>query len=322
MKAMVQRRFGGPETLDFVDLDEPEIGDDEVLVRVRAASVGPWVWRMMRPDPIVMRILGAGVRRPKQSIAATDIAGTVERVGSAVSQFSVGDDVFGECDGAFAELVAAPMRALAPKPGGLTFEQAAAVPVAGSTALIGLRDHGQLRAGQSVLIIGASGGVGTFAVQIARALGADVTAVCGTDAIAMVRELGADHVIDYTSQELGAAGVRYDVIFQGAGTESPSRLRRLLTRSGRLVLTSGEGGRLVGPLPRLAIGLIQSPFVSQSITTYVAKADHEILLALTALIDRGNVRPIVDRTYPLVEMGEAIRHVENGPNRGKTVVTI
>ena len=293
-----------------------------MLVRVHAASVGPWVWRMIRPDPLIMRLVGFALFKPKRTVPGADLAGRVEAVGRSVTRFRPGDDVYGEAEATFAEYTSAPESRLAPMPTNLTYEQAAAVPIAASTALLGLRDHGRLQPGRRVLIIGASGGVGTFAVQIGKALGAEVTGVCSTGSIDTVRALGAEQVIDYTAQDFSTSGDRYDVIFQLAGTQSPSQLRRSLTREGTLVLSSGEGGRLIGPIGRIIRASMLSPFVSQRLRSFYASPSFDDLLDLTAYIEAGDVKPVIDRSYPLSDAPEAIRSAEEDHVRGKIVITI
>ena len=322
MKAIVQHDYGTPEVLTYADVDRPVPGDEEVLVRVHAASVGPWVWRMVGPDPRIMRIAGGGLSKPKRTIPGADMAGRVEAVGEQVTSLQPGDEVYGEADGCFAEFVCAAADACAPKPVDLDFVQAAAVPVAGNTALLGLRDHGHVEPGQQVLVIGASGGVGTFAVQIAKAIGARVTGVCSTDSMDTVLALGADEVVDYTKQDVTAGPERYDLIFQLAGTQSAAQLRRALTPEGIVVLSSGEGGPLVGPIGRLLTAIVTSPFVSQTYKPFYATPDRENLLALTELIESGQVEPMIDRTYPLSEAAEAVRSAQHDHIRGKIVLTV
>jgi NADPH:quinone reductase-like Zn-dependent oxidoreductase len=320
MKAIVQRRFGPPDVLELREVEKPAIGDGDVLVRVRASSVNPADWHVIRGRPFLVRLAGYGLRTPKKPVPGSDVAGVVEAVGAAVTTFRPGDDVYGFGRGAYAEYAAASADRLVPKPATLTFDQAAAVPLAATTAIQGLRDTGLLRAGQQVLVIGASGGVGTFAIQIAKALGAEVTGVCSTRNVEMVRSIGADRVIDYTRDDLLRGGERYDLILQLAGTASPGRLRRLLAPSGSLVLSSGDG-RLSG-IDRIVTATATSPFVRQRLTTFVARHSGADLAALTELIEAGKVTPIVDRTYPLEETAAAVAHVETGHARGKVVITI
>jgi NADPH:quinone reductase-like Zn-dependent oxidoreductase len=323
LKAITYHEYGPPDALEFEDVDAPVVKDGEVLVRVRAASVNPRDWHFMRGVPYVMRAQ-AGMRRPKSSLLGSDVAGQVEAAGTAVTRFHPGDEVLAHVqEGGFAEYAAVPEEALGLKPANLTFEQAAAVPLAGLTALQGLRDQGRVRPGQKVLIIGAAGGVGTFAVQLAKHFGADVTGVCSTRNLDLVRSIGADHVIDYTREDFTQGGQRYDLIFQLAGTRSPSDLRRALTPKGTLLLSSGESdGRWVGPMDRILKALVLAPFVSQRLSSFLAKSTTEDLQVLKELIEAGKVSPVIDRTYPQSEVPEAIRYLEEGHARGKVVVTV
>jgi NADPH:quinone reductase-like Zn-dependent oxidoreductase len=323
LKAITHHRYGAPEVLQFQEVDDPVVGDDEVLVRVRAASANPRDWHFMRGLPAFMR-LQFGLRRPRHGGLGSDIAGQVEAVGAKVTRFRPGDEVYADVltDG-FAEYVAVAEDKVAPKPANLTFEQAAAVPLAALTALQGLRDHGRVRPGQTVLIIGAGGGVGTFAVQLAKWLGAEVTGVCGAGKADLVRSLGADHVVDYTREDVTRGGRRYDLIFQLAGTQSPSRLRRALTSRGTLLLSSGESdGRLIGPVDRIIKALLLAPFVRQRLVPFEAKPSKVDLQVMKELIEAGTVTPVIDRTYPLSDTQEAIRHLEQGHARGKVVITV
>jgi NADPH:quinone reductase-like Zn-dependent oxidoreductase len=323
MKAITYHRYGAPEVLEFQEVDEPVVGDDEVLVRVRAASANPRDWHFMRGLPAFMR-LQFGLRQPKHSGLGSDIAGQVEAVGANVTRFRPGDEVYADVVmGGFAELASVPEAFLAPKPANLTFEQAAAVPLAALTALQGLRDHGRVQPGQQVLVIGAAGGVGTFAVQLAKWLGAEVTGVCSTRNVDLVRSLGADHVVDYTQADVTRSGQRYDLIFQLAGTSSPSDLRRALTPRGMLLLSSGESdGRLLGPVDRIIKALLLAPFVRQRLVPFVAKRSGDDLRVVKELIEAGTVMPVIDRTYPLGDVPEAIRYLEEGHARGKVVITL
>jgi len=320
MKAIVQHGHGGPEVLEYADVDEPTIKDDEVLVRVRAASVGAWDWHVMRGDPRIMGI--TGMLKPKNGIPGLDFAGVVEAVGDNVSDLRLGDEVYGEHAGAFAEFVAASQDSLALKPTNTSFEQAASVPVAGITALMGLQDFGQVVPGQRVRIVGAAGGVGTFAVQIAVSMGAEVTGVCSTGSAELVQSLGAHHIIDYTREDVSQNGELYDMVFQVAGDDSLSTYRKLLTPKGTLVLCSGSGGEWFGPIPRILRAVVTSPFVGQRLVTFVAKTSRQRLLDLKDLIESGDVRPVIERTYPLSEAPEAVGHVEQEHNRGKTVLVV
>ncbi len=320
MKAIAQDRYGSADVLEFREIDRPEVGDDAVLVRVRAAAVNALDWHVMRGSPYIARPM-IGWRRPP-TVRGVDVAGEVEAVGRNVQQFRPGDAVFGWCLGAFAEYASAGEDHFVAKPANLTYEEAAAVPLAGMTALQGLRDAGNLQAGERVLIIGASGGVGTYAVQIAKALGAEVTGVCSTRNLDLVRSIGADHVIDYTREDFIADGPRFDLIFELAGTRSPLAIRRALTPGGRLVMSSGAGGRWLGPIGRMVKARLASPFVSQRMAFLTATENHADLVTLHELIGSGSVRPVIDRSYGLREAPDAIRYVDAGHTRGKTVVTV
>jgi NADPH:quinone reductase-like Zn-dependent oxidoreductase len=319
MKAIVQDTYGSPDVLELREIERPVPGDGDVLVRMHAASVNPADWHIMRASPFIVRTSGFGLRTPKKPIRGTDVAGHVEAVGRNVTRFRPDDDVFGWCEGAFAEYVCVDETHVVPKPADVSFEAAAAVPMAGCTAIQGLRDSGAVQPGQDVLIVGAGGGVGTFAVQIAKAFGARVTGVCGTTKMEFVRSLGGDHVIDYTQEDFTRIGQRYDVIFQLAGTASPSACRRALTPNGTLVLSSGEG-RFAG-IDRILRAMASSPFVRQRLRLLRTKETNEDLVALAALIEGGRLTPAIDRTYPLSEVPDAIRYLEEGHARGKIVVT-
>ena len=323
MKAITYHTYGSPDVLEFQEVDEPVVNDDEVLVRVRAASANPRDWHLMRGLPSIMR-LRFGLRRPTSSLLGSDMAGRVEAVGKNVTRFRPGDEVFAHVlAGGFAEYTCVPEDFLGLKPANLTFEQAAAVPLAALTALQGLRDHGRIQPGQKVLIIGASGGVGTFAVQVAKAFGADVTGVCSTRNVDMVRSIGADHVIDYTQEDFTRSGQRYDLILQLAGTRSPSDCRRALTSKGTLLLSSGESdGRWIGPIDRIIKAVVLSPFVGQRLAPFLARQSREDLQTVRELIEQGKLSPVIDRTYPLSEVPEAIRYLEEGHARGKVVITV
>jgi len=323
MKAIVQDTYGSADVLELRDIDTPEIGDGDVLVRVHAAGVDPGVWHIMTGLPYLVRIMGYGLRAPKSRVRGYDVAGRVEAVGKNVTRFEVGDEVFGMCEGSFAEYACVKEDKLALKPANLGFEQAAAVPVSGFTALQGLRDHGKVQAGQSVLIIGASGGVGTFAVQLAKAFGAEVTGVCSRTKVDLVRSIGADHVIDYTRDDFGETGQRYDVIVDTAGARPLSHLRRALTTRGTLVIVGAEGGnRWTGGIGRQLRAAMLSPFVRHHLRMYIAIGNKEDLQYLKELIEDGKVTPVIDRTYPLSEAPEAIRYLAEGHARGKVVITV
>lgn len=321
MKAICQYRYGSPDVLELRDVDKPVVGDDDVLVRVSAASVNPLDWHLMRGLPYLVRMM-FGLRRPKSSRPGVDVAGRVEAVGANVTGLRAGDEVFGGCDGAFAEYVCGKEKNLVRKPAGLTFEEAAAVPIAGCTALQALRDVGKVQPGQTVLINGAAGGVGTFAVQIARAFGAVVTGVCSTGNLDMVRSIGADKVIDYTVEDFTRGGRRYDLIVDLVGNRTMSDLRRALTPRGTAILAGGGGGRLLGPMAQMLGARILSRFVGQRMVMFLAKINGKDLLVLAELVEAGKVRPVIDRTYPLAETADAIRYLEARHARGKVVVTV
>jgi NADPH:quinone reductase-like Zn-dependent oxidoreductase len=327
MKAMVNMKYGPPDVLELTEVERPSPKDDEVLLKVHAASVNPADWHLLRGMPYIAR-LQLGLLKPKERVLGCDVAGQVEALGKNVTMLKPGDEVFGSPFmhgfGAFAEGVCVPEDLLAPKPANLSFEQAAAVPLAASTALQGLRDHGRIEPGHKVLIIGASGGVGTFAVQIAKSFDAEVSGVCSTRNVEMVRSLGADHVIDYTVEDFTRSGhKKYDLIFQLAGTRSPSELRRALTSKGTLVLISGESdGRWIGPVDRIVKAQMLSPFVSQKMASFTVKPNKEDLQFLKELIEAGTLTPVIDRTYSLSETPEAIRYLENGHARGKVVICV
>jgi NADPH:quinone reductase-like Zn-dependent oxidoreductase len=323
MKAIVRDTYGSPDVLELRDTDLPEIADDEVLVRVRAAGVGRDVWHVMAGLPYPIRLAGYGLRAPKNPVIGSDVAGVVEAIGKDVTRFRPGDEVFGIGKGSYAEHAIALEDKLAPKPANLTFEQAAVLAISGSTALQALRDHGRAGPGQEVLIVGASGGVGSFAVQIAKAFGAHVTGVCSTEKAEMVRSIGADRVIDYTREDFAEGDKRYDLILDTGGNSSLARLRRVLTREGTLIIAGGEGGgRWLGGTDRQLRALALSPFVGQKLGTFVNKENHGDLISLKDLIESGKIAPIIDRTYPLAEAPEAIRYLEEGHAQGKVVITV
>jgi NADPH:quinone reductase-like Zn-dependent oxidoreductase len=323
MKAMTQDRYGSADVLALDDITVPVAGDDEVLIRVRAAGVGPDVWHLMTGLPYMARLMGNGLRKPKSRVPGWDVAGTVEAVGKDVTRFQPGDEVFGFCSGAFAEYACARADKVAPKPANLTFEQAAAVPVSGSTALRGLREAGGIEAGQSVLIIGASGGVGTFAVQLAKAFEAHVTGVCSTTKVELVQSIGAGRVIDYTREDFADEAQRYELILDTAGRRSLSHLRRALTPQGTLVIVGGEGGgRWTGGFERSLRAVLLSRFVGQRLRGLSPVERQEDLLFLKDVIEAGNVTPVISRTYPLDEAPKALSDADEGHGRGKTVITI
>ena len=323
MKAIVQDTYGSPDVLELREVDKPEIGDGEVLVRVHAAGVDRGVWHLMTGLPYLVRLFGYGLRAPKNPVRGREVAGIVEAVGKTVTRFQPGDEVFGIGEGSFAEYALAREDKLAPKPVNLTFEQAAVAAISGLTALQGLRDQGRIEPGQKVLIVGASGGVGTFAVQIAKAFGAHVTGVSSTPKVEMVRSIGADHVIDYTREDFAEGEQSYDLILDIGGNSTLSRLRRALTPEGTLVIVGGEGGgRWFGGIDRQLRATMLSPFVGQKLGTFISKENHEDLIVLKELIESGKLTPVIDRTYPLSEVPEAIRYLEEGHAQGKVVITV
>ena len=323
MKAIVQERFGPPDVLRLVDTEQPEVGADEVLVRVHAAALNPYDWHVLRGDPYVARLMGVGLTKPKARVAGVDAAGVVEGVGSNVRELQPGDDVLGRFRGAFAEYACAAQDEVVPKPASLTFEQAAAVPMAATTALRGIRDVGEVKADQRVLVNGAGGGIGTFAVQIATALGAEVTGVCSTGNVELVRSIGAAHVIDYTKEDFTAGPRRYDVILDNVSNLPLAKLRGALTPKGTLVLNGGGSpGHVFGPIAGLLKAVVVNLFVPQRLRPLPSKPTREELLTVTELIESGKLTPIVDRTYPLADTAEGLRYVEQGHARGKVVVTV
>ena len=323
MKAIVQDRFGSPDVLQLADTDLPEAGAGDVLVRVHAAALNPADWHILRGDPLVARLMGVGLTKPKARVAGIDAAGVVEAAGSDVRGLRTGDEVLGFCRGAFAEYACAAADMVVPKPAGLTFEQAAAVPVAATTALRGIRDVGGVTAGQRVLVTGAGGGVGTYAVQIAAALGAEVTGVCSTRNVELVRSIGAAHVIDYTTDDFTDGRTHYDLIFDNVSSLPLSRLRQALTPKGTLVLNGGGSpGHVFGPVAGILRAVVANAFVSQRLRPLPTRQNQEELLAVTRLIEDGKLTPVVDRTYPLANTAEGLRHVEQGHARGKAIVTV
>ncbi len=325
MRAIVQDVYGSADVLELRDIDRPPIGDDEVLVQVRAAGVDPGVWHLMTGEPYLLRAMGFGLRKPKVAVRGRDLAGVVEAVGAQVTRFRPGDEVYGTCEGgSFAEYAAAAQQRLASKPANASFEQAAAVPISGVTALQGVRDCGRVQPGHQVMVIGAAGGVGSFAVQIAKASGATVTGVCSTAKADLVRSLGADDVIDYTHDEIDRDGGRYDVVVDTAGNRPLSLLRRAMTPHGTLVLVGGEhgGGPLLGGFDRQFRAPLVSMFVGQRLRGLVAKERAEDLDAMTRLIESRAVTPVIDRTYALADAPDAIRYLAGGHATGKVVVTV
>jgi NADPH:quinone reductase-like Zn-dependent oxidoreductase len=323
MKAIVQDAYGSADVLALRDIDKPEAGDGEVLVRVHAAGVDRGAWHLMTGLPYPIRLAGVGFRAPKNKVLGSEVAGQVEAVGRDVTRFRPGDEVMGTCHGSFAEYACGRQDRLAAKPANLGFDQAAAVPISGSTALQALRDQGRVQAGQSVLIAGASGGVGSFAVQLAKAFDTEVTGVCSTSKVDLVRSLGADHVIDYAHEDFTDGRHRYDLVLDIGGNTPVTRLRRALIPEGTLVIVGGEnGGRWLGGLQRQLQALVVSPFVRQRLRVFVAREHYEELETLTELIEAGKVTPAVDRTYPLSDAPQAIRYLEQGHARGKVVIAV
>jgi NADPH:quinone reductase-like Zn-dependent oxidoreductase len=322
MRAIVQDHYGSSDVLKLQEIDKPQVGLNDVLVRVHAAGLHIGDWHVMTGQPYLMRLIGFGFRVPKARIRGIDAAGVVEAVGKNVTQFQAGDEVFGTCDGAFAEYALAREDMLAPKPANLSFEQAAAVPTSACTALQALRNAGGIQPGQRVLIVGASGGVGMYAVQIAKSFGAEVTGVCSTAKVDMVRSIGADHVIDYTREDFTRSGKRYDLILDVGGNRSLSQLRLALTPGGTLALVGGEGGdRWIG-IGRPVQALLMSPFVRDKLRPVASKPNQADLQFLKDLVEAGKVTPVIDRTYPLSETADAMRHLEEGRARGKVVITV
>ena len=323
MEAIVQDVYGSTEVLTLKDIAQPEVGNKEVLVRVHAAGVDRGAWHLMTGRPYLLRIAGYGLRRPKNPVRGREVAGVVEAIGADVTRFRPGDAVMGIGEGTFAEYARAREDKLVPKPASLTFEQAAAVPISAGTALQAVRDQGKVQPGQKVLVIGASGGVGTFAVQLAKTFGADVTGVASTAKVDLVRSIGADHVIDYTRDDVADGRQHYEVILDIGGNRPLSHLRRALTRQGTLVLVGGESGdRWTGGMGRQVRAVATSAFSRQNMRMFINKERSADLEYLTELIDAGKVTPIIDRTYPLRQTPEAILYLEEGHSRGKIVITV
>jgi NADPH:quinone reductase-like Zn-dependent oxidoreductase len=323
VKAIVQDRYGSTDVLRLEEMPVPTPEDGEVLIRVHAAGVDQGVWHLMTGVPYLARVVGFGLRRPKTAVPGMDLAGRVEAVGAGVTRLRPGDEVFGSHARAYAEYACGPQDRFVPKPARLTFEQAAAVSVSAVTALQGLRDAGQVRPGQTVMVIGAGGGVGSFAVQLAKVFGAHVTGVCSTAKADLVRSLGADAVIDHTREDIAVEGRRYDVILDTAGNRPLRHLRRALAPRGTLVIAGGEdGGRWLGGVDRLLRAGLLSPFVGQTLRGFVSRQRLDDLLFLRDLLESGDVTPVVDRTYALSEVPEAIRHLRTGRARGKIVITV
>ena len=324
MRAIVQDAYGEADVLRLAEIDRPTIGSDEVLVRVHAAGVDQGLWHIMAGLPYPIRLAGYGFRVPKNRVRGRELAGRVEAIGNGVTALRPGDEVFGIGEGTLAEYAPAAVSKLARKPAGLTFRQAAALPISGTTALQAVRDHGRVQPGQRVLVIGAAGGVGSYAVQIAKAIGAEVTGVVSSGKVDLVRSLGADHVVDYRlGDDLGAGERRYDVILDTGGNRPLRTLRRALTPTGTLVIVGAEtGGRWLGGLDRQLRAMVLSPFVRQRLVSFVASENAADLAALTDLVESGAVTPVVDRVFPLVETPSAVRHLREGKARGKVVIDL
>jgi len=322
VKAIIRDAYGSVDVLRLADIDQSVAGDADVLVRVHAAGVDQGVWHLMTGTPYVMRLAGFGIRAPKNPLLGYDVAGRVEAVGAQVTEFQTGQEVFGTCRGSFAEYAVARPDRLLSKPDNVSFEQAAAVPISGYAALQAVRQHGGVRPGQRVLIIGAGGGVGTLAVQIAKAEGAEVTGVCSASKTELVRSVGADHVIDYSREDFADGRNRYDVILDIAGNRSLSELRRALTPRGTLVIVGGEdAGNWLGVRRQLRAAAL-SPFVRQKLGFFISKERRQDLEELRRLLEAGTIRPVVDRTFALEEVPAAIRYLRDGHARGKVVITI
>lgn len=323
MRAVIQESYGAADVLRVAQVPSPTPAPEEVLVRVHAAGLDRGTWHLLTGQPYLMRIMGFGFRRPKNRVPGLDVAGTVVDVGSAVTRFAPGDEVYGISRGSFAEYAVAREDKLAPKPTNLTFEEAAAVPVSGITALQAVRDAGRVQSGQTVLVIGASGGVGSFAVQLAKAFGAEVTGVASTSKLDLLRSLGADHVLDYTRDDFADGAHRYDLVIDIGGSSPIRRLRRALARRGTLVIVGGEnGGRVTGGFGRPLRAAALSPFLRQRLAMLVSKERGSDLVPLTELIETGRVAPSLERTYPLDQVPDAVRRLEAGQVRGKLAVTV
>lgn len=321
MRAFVYEKYGPPDVLQLKEIAVPAPGESQVLVKVHATSLNAYDWRMLRADPFLVRLMGGGLLKPKTGIPGVDIAGRIESVGKTVSQFKPGDAVFGEAasgSGGFAEFAAAPERALAPKPANLSFEQAAAVPMAGLTALQGLRDAGRIQPGQKVLIYGASGGVGTFAVQLAKFFGAEVTAVCSAGNVAMVRSLGADHVIDYMKDDFTLSGKQYDLILAVNGYRPLSVYKRALAPKGRYVMAGGANAQI---FQAMLFAPLMSSKGGKRMGGVSAKVSQKDMLTLKELLEAGKIVPVIDRCFPFDEAVDAMRYVDAGHARGKVVVS-
>jgi NADPH:quinone reductase-like Zn-dependent oxidoreductase len=322
MKAIVQRVYGSADALEFVDIDKPTVGDNDVLVRVVAAGLHVGDWHVMTGRPYMLRVVGFGLLVPKVRVRGIDVAGTVEAVGRKVVEFRPGDEVFGTCEGAFAEYARASEENLALKPLNLTFEQAAAVPTSAFAALQALRDRGEIHSGQKVLIVGATGGVGLFAVQLAKVFGAEVTGVCSTAKIDWLRSLGCDHVVDYRTEDFARSDRRYDLVLDLGGSRSLSDLRRVLSPRGILVMVGGEGGDpVLGDTAKWIRGLLLSPFTGQRLMPLATVPNKKDLLLLKAFAEAGRLTPAIGRTFALSATADAFRYLEKAEGRGKIVIT-
>ncbi|MGA2625191.1 MAG: NAD(P)-dependent alcohol dehydrogenase [Bacteroidota bacterium] len=319
MRAIIYTEYGPPDVLQYTEVAKPAPKDDEVLIRIRAASVNPLDWRIMRGKPLFTRLMIGGLRKPKVTRPGVDVAGQVEAVGRNVTQFKPGDEVFGSCRGAFAEYACTSESALVMKPANVTFEQAASVPVAAITALQGLRDKGRIRRGHKVLVDGASGGVGTFAVQIAKSFGAEVTAVCSTRNVDTARSIGADQVIDYTQEDSTKNGQRYDLIIAANAYHSIFDYRRALGQDGIYVMAGGGWAQI---FQAMLLGPLLSLIGSRKMCFFVAKLNKTDLVLLKDFLEAGKIVPVIDRRYPLSDVVEALRYLEEGHARGKVVITM
>ena len=321
MRAMTRTEYGGPQVLRLADVSTPAVGDDDVLIGVRASSINPMDWHLLRGEPYLVR-LSEGLRHPTSTSVGADVAGTVVALGSSVSDFSVGDEVFGSAKGALAEFALAKARHLVAKPANATFEQASCLPVAGVTAIQALRDGAQVQRGQSVLVNGASGGVGTFAVQLAKHYGATVTGVCSARNAELVSSLGADHVVDYNVEDFTSGTASFDVVIDAVGNRRLSDLRRVVTRNGTVVIVAGAAGKWVRPMALMLKATVTSPFVRQRLHPVMAKITATDLQSLAEMVTTGSIISVVDRTYALSESADALAYLETGRARGKVVITI
>lgn len=322
MKAVVQHEYGTADVLRLDEVAKPKVAANEILVEVKAAGTHIGDWLVMNGLPYLIRAMGYGLRRPKNPVLGTEVAGRVASVGEGAQKYQPGDEVFGWCTGAFAEFVSVPEDALAPKPANASFEQAGGLPISGFTALQAVRDKADVKPGQEVMVIGASGAVGSFAVQIAKAFGAEVTGVASTRNAEMVADLGADRFVDYTRQDITETGYQYDVIIDTAGNRSLSHLRKALTGDGTLVIVGGSGGRWLMGSGRSLRATMSSPFVGQTLRPFISKPNHQDLLVLKQLVESGDVTTVIDRTFPLDQAPDAMRYLGERHTQGKTVITV